>query len=146
MKHLFLTVLAGLALTSCGRDADGESSGGSKGFRSPSTLSFGESEFSPWMTKAQQQIAQDNKPATHYFAYTEGRNNGGLQEYRHVLKPFPKDKFAEWGVYWGLSSNEFYQIELKMLRGGFVRESLQVYTDAQGAAVHQAVWLRPLSK
>ena len=139
-------MLAGFACASCGRETKAESDPGSKGFRSPSSLSFGESEFSPWMSKAQQQIAQDNKPATHYFAYTEGRNHGGLQEYRHVLKPFPKDKFAEWAVYWGLSSNEFYQLELKMLRAGFVRESLQVYTDSQGAAFHQVVWLRPLPK
>lgn len=146
MKHHVFAVLAVLALVSCGRDSGSQAGGDSGGFKSPSSLTFGEKDFSPWMTKAQQQIAQDTKPATHYFAYTEGRNNGGLQEYRHVLKPFPKDKFAEWAVYWGLSANEFYQLELKMLRGGFVRESLQVYTDSQGVALHQVVWLRPLPK
>ena len=103
---------------------------------------YHEDEFSPWMTKAEQQVVYDRKHPGSYFACTEGRNNGGLNQYRHILKPVPSDKYSEWAIYWGLNPDEFYDIELKMLRSGFVREHLQVFTDSQGVALHQAVWLK----
>ena len=111
-------------------------------FKSPNTAAFVENEFSAWMTKAEQQVIYENKPAGQYFAYTEGRNLGGLNQYRHILRPSPLDKYSEWAVFWGLSTDEFYQLDLKMLRAGYGREHLQVFMDGQGVAFHQAVWLK----
>ena len=112
-------------------------------FKSSAGAAFRENEFSPWMTRAEQQIIYDNKPAGQYFADTEGRNNGGLNQYRHVLRPFPQNTCSDWAVYWGLSGEEFYQLDLKFLRAGYVRDHLQVFVDGQGQSFHQAVWLKP---
>ena len=140
MKNIILFSILGLCCVSCKKT--GEISTG-KNYKNIKTATFSEADFSAWMTKAEQQVQYDTKPADHYFAYVEGRNEGGLNQYRHVMSKFPADRYAEWSVYWGLSTEEFYQVELRMLRGGFVRESLQVFTDTRGMAFHQAVWLKP---
>ena len=60
-----------------------------------------------------------------------------------MLQKFDAVKYKEWGVFWGLTPEEFYQIDLKMQKAGYVREYLQVFEDATGKAYHQGVWLRP---
>lgn len=102
-----------------------------------------EAEFSPWMSKADQQVAYEEREEGMFFAYTEGRNNGGFHQYRHVMKKFTGEKHAEFAVFWGLSASEFYQIDLSMRQKGFVRENLQVFEDGAGKAYHQALWLLP---
>ena len=123
-------------LSSC---KDGAESA-ARNYSETSGQTFSESEFSPWMSKADQQIAYDAREEGTYFAHTEGRCHGGLQQYRHVVKPLPAD--SQWGVYWGLSAAEFYQVDLKLQRDGYTRRSLQVFQDGTGAAYHQAVWMR----
>ncbi|MGJ8672399.1 hypothetical protein [Rubritalea sp.] len=67
---------------------------------------FDESEFSKWMSKADQQIsrsadqqiAYDSRDPNTYFAYTEGRSQSGFQQFRHVIKPLPVETHSEWGV------------------------------------------------
>lgn len=114
----------------------------SDSFKEIKSGSYNDSDFSPWMTKAEQQVAHEAKAPGQYYAYVEGRNNGGLNQYRHVQRAFPGDQYELWSVYWGLSTEEFYQVELKMLRAGYSRENLQVFVDSNGNAMHQAVWLK----
>jgi hypothetical protein len=101
-----------------------------------------EKDFSPWMSKAQVQVEYEKPREGKYFSLIEGRDNGGLHEYRYVIKPFPAAKFSQWAVFWGLSADEFYQVDLKMLRSGFVRDNTQVFRDAAGKTYHQVVWLK----
>lgn len=126
------------------KDTKAKTDSGTTGYRDQGSKSYAETDFSEWMSKAGQQVAYDALPAGTYFVYSEGRNNGGFNQYRHVKAAFPKDKFSEWGVFWGLSPSEFYELELKMIKSGFVRQNLQVFTDSQGLAMHQAVWMKPL--
>ena len=123
-------------LPSCKEAPD--SSARSKSYSETSGEEFKEGDFSAWMSKADQQMAYDGRKEGTFFAYTEGRCEGGLQQFRHVLKPLPAD--TQWGVYWGLSASEFYKVDLKLQRDGFVRGNLQVFDDGTGAAYHQAVW------
>ena len=140
---MFLTVLmVGLICGSCNHKNEA-SQAACTAFKSSAGAAFREDEFSAWMTKAEQQVIHDNKPAGQYFADIEGRYNGGLNQYRHVLRPFDQYRYAAWAVYWGLTAEEFYQVELKMLKTGHVRQHLQVFVDGQGQAFHQAVWLKP---
>ncbi len=143
MKFPLILLAAGLVCGSCNNKTRNEvPSAAAATFKSSGATVYRDDEFSPWMTKAEQQVIYDNKPAGQYFADTEGRNLGGLNQYRHVLRPFPQDKFTEWAVYWGLNAEEFYQLDLKLLRAGYTREHLQVFVDRQGVAFHQAVWLK----
>ena len=103
---------------------------------------FDEGEFSEWMSKADQQIAYDSRDKNTYFAYTEGRSQGGFQQFRHVIKPLPVETHSEWGVYWGLGTEEFYVVDLKLQRAGFERHNLQVFENGAGEAFHQATWLK----
>lgn len=135
--------LAMLGLAACDRPQSERSATPPAGYKSSGATVFGTADFSAWMTKAEQQLAFDSKPAGQYFAYTEGRCEGGLHQYRHVLRPEPSDRYSEWAAFWGLDAEAFYQLELKMLRAGFVREHIQVFTDTAGVAWHQAVWLKP---
>ena len=50
---------------------------------------FEESEFSQWMSKADQQIAYEGRDENTYFAYTEGRSKNGFLQFRHVVQPLP---------------------------------------------------------
>jgi hypothetical protein len=134
---LAASCLIGLcALSSC-KDAPESAA---KTYSESSGEKFNEGDFSRWMSKADQQIAYEVRKEGTYFAYTEGRCEGGLQQYRHVLKPLPAD--SQWGVYWGLSASEFYQVDLKLQRDGYKRRNLQVFVDDTGAAFHQAVWMK----
>lgn len=103
---------------------------------------YTESEFSQWMSKADQQIAYEKRDPKTYFAYTEGRSEAGFQQFRHVVRPLPVETHSEWGVYWGLSHEEFYLIDLKLQKAGFERENLQVFEDGTGNAFYQSVWLK----
>ena len=103
---------------------------------------FDESEFSKWMSKADQQIAYERREKDTYFAYTEGRNQNGFQQFRHVVQPLPVESHSEWGVYWGLDTEEFYLVDLKLQRAGFKRYNLQVFEDSAGNSFHQATWLK----
>lgn len=137
-------VLIGLcALSSCSKSEESASAGSSaKSYSDVSGKSFKGGEFSPWMSKADQQIAYGSLRKGTYFAYTEGRSEGGLQQYRHVIKSLKKDDSSKYAAYWGLSSNEFYQVDLKLQREGFTRSNLQVFEDGTGAAFHQALWVK----
>lgn len=149
MKRNWISILAApliaaVACVSCQSSSDKEkTSEAPKGYKSFKSGAVSDSEYSQWMSKADLRIIHENNKQGDYFACIEGRNNGGMLEYRHVTRPFPSDKFAEWAVFWGLSSDEFYQIDLKMLRAGFKRENTQVFEDATGAAYHQVVWIKP---
>jgi len=141
MKISLTLLLASLICPSCNPKSDSPHPA-SIAFKSSGAAAFREDEFSDWMTKAEQQVSYEKTPPGHYFAYTEGRNCGGLNQYRHILRPAPLDQFSEWAVYWGLSADEFYQLDLKLLKTGYARQHLQVFMDGQGAAFHQAVWLK----
>jgi len=147
MKPLryFALVLVCSGAFACKGKEDKQSAAAKAGYRDQGSKSYTDADFSEWMSKAEQQVAHDAKAAGTYFAYTEGRNEGGFNQYRHAMAVFPKDKYLEWGVFWGLSPTEFYDLELKMLKDGFIRENLQVFTDSQGLAMHQVVWVKPNS-
>lgn len=137
-----LSAAAALLTISCKPSAAPEKAEAS-GFKSIKEGSYAESDFSDWMSKAGLQNVYEKRAAGTYFAYVEGRNNGGLQEFRFVSKPFTGEKYTEFAVFWGLSSDEFYQVDLKMLRSGFIRGNTQVFVDGTGKAYHQVIWLKP---
>lgn len=147
-KHV-LAVVSSLALiltmSSCKEAATADSGEPASTITTNSYSSdhnFKESDFSKWMSKADQQIAYEGRDKKKYFAFTEGRSQGGFHQYRHVLRPLPTDTHSEWAVYWGLSSEEFYAVDLKLQKAGFVRTHLQVFEDGSGKAFSQAVWLK----
>lgn len=143
MKPILYLFTATLLVCSCKKELPPTTTTtNTVGYKELKSGPYQETDFSAWMTKAEQQVTHENKPKDQYYAFVEGRNNGGLNQYRHVMRPFPADKYSTWSVYWGLSSDEFYQLELKMLRDGFTRDSLQVFTDPSGKALHQVVWLK----
>jgi hypothetical protein len=142
MKKSRIPLILLLCLSSSACNPKSENSPPS-GYRDYGSAKYEEKDFSAWMSKAEQKTAYDAKSPGSYFSYTEGRNNSGFNQYRQVKATFPQEKFTEWGVFWGLTADEFYQLELKMLASGFVRQNLQVFTDSQGLALHQVVWLKP---
>jgi hypothetical protein len=151
MRYNHFMIFVGIAALGLGCDSKYMSAGGSSrmavsGFEEIKDTVFDDTEYSGWMSKADQQVAYDARAEGTYFAHIEGRSNGGFHQYRHVLKPFQADQYDEWAVYWGLTTDEFYQIDLKMLRSGSIRQNMQVFVDAEGKAYHQAVWLKPKTK
>ncbi|MBC8125551.1 MAG: hypothetical protein H8M99_00175 [Gloeobacteraceae cyanobacterium ES-bin-144] len=146
MKTFLLVFASSLLVISCGGPKNNQTeSEAPVGYNSNKPGTYADKDFSAWMTKAEQQIAYEKKPAGTYFACTEGRNFGGLNQYRHIQKPLPQEKYSEWAVFWGMNSDEFYTTELKLMRAGFVRDQLQVFIDSDGRAMHQVVWLKPLA-
>lgn len=139
MKSTICLIATAVLLASCKKEVAPVKS---ETFQEIKAGSYSESDFSPWMTKAEQQVAHEKKAEGQYYAYVEGRNNGGLNQYRHVQRQFSADQYDRWSVYWGLNTEEFYQVELRLLREGYTRENLQVFVDSSGMAMHQAVWLR----
>lgn len=113
------------------------------GYCLPVSTAWAEEEYTQWMTRAELQFFQDQTPPGQYFVHVEGRNHAGLSEYRAVRKPLPADQYAEAAVFWGLSEKDTFDNELRLLRAGYVRKSMQVYVDASGNALHQIVWVRP---
>ena len=109
----------------------------------PASTAWAEDEYTQWMTRAELRFFHDQIPAGQYFAHVEGRNNAGLSEYRAVKKPLPSEQYADASVSWGLDDNDAFTSELRLLRAGFVRKSMQVFIDASGSARLQIVWLRP---
>jgi len=114
------------------------------GYCLPASTVWAEEEYTQWMTRAELQYFQEQTPKGQYFAHVEGRNNAGLSEYRAVRKPLPTEQYAEAAVLWGLDDNAAFETELRSLRAGFVRKSMQVFVDASGSARHQIVWLKPI--
>lgn len=58
------------------------------------------------------------------------------------LMRFPADLYDRWTFYCGLNTEEFHQVQLRLLLEGCPRENFQVFVDSNGTAMHQAVWLR----
>lgn len=110
----------------------------------PASTAWADDEYTQWMTRAELQYFQDQAPTGQYFAHVEGRNNAGLCEFRAVRKPLVAEQYAAAEVCWGLSDNEVFDTELRLLRAGFVRKSMQVFVSASGVALHQLVWLKPV--
>ncbi|KAB2642095.1 MAG: LysM peptidoglycan-binding domain-containing protein [Verrucomicrobia bacterium] len=108
----------------------------------PASTVWSEEEYTQWMTRAELQFFQEQLAAGQYFAHVEGRNNAGLCEYRAVRKPLPVEQYVEAAVFWGLGDKDVFDTELRLLRAGFVRKSMQVFVDASGQALHQLVWLQ----
>ncbi|HVJ46274.1 MAG TPA: LysM peptidoglycan-binding domain-containing protein [Luteolibacter sp.] len=107
---------------------------------------WSDSDFTPWMSRAELQYRQENNPADQYFARVEGRDNGGMMEYRAVIKTFPSDQYDQWAVFWGIDEKELFDWELKLLKSGFAREEMQIFADAGGNVYHQIVWLKPMNR
>jgi LysM repeat protein len=150
MKPLLLVSFACLA-TACreqpARTADAEPITAAKpaaGYCLPASTAWAEDDFTQWMTRAELLHFQGQAPSGQYFSHVEGRNNGGLNEYRAVRQPLPTEQYAEAAVFWSLDEKELFDTELRLLRNGFVRKSMQVFVDASGTALHQIVWLKPL--
>ncbi len=114
------------------------------GYCLPASSMWAEDEYTQWMTRAELQYFHDQTPADQHFAHVEGRNNGGLNEYRAVRKPLPAEQYVKCAAFWGLTDKELYDCELRLLRSGFVRKSMQAFVDASGTALYQLVWLRPV--
>jgi hypothetical protein len=152
MKPITPLVLLALAclVPSCGKritpkpDAKPATTVTGPGYCLPASSLWPEEEYTQWMTRAELQYFQEKISADQYFAHVEGRNNGGLNEYRAVRKALPADQHAKGAVYWGISDKELFDNELRLLRTGFVRKSMQVFVDASGNAMHQCVWLKPI--
>lgn len=128
---------------SAGTPERGSAQAVSGGYLSPKP-DWSESDYSGWMTRAELQHLQDASPPERYFAYVEGRNNGGVAEFRAVTRDLATAEFTQWAVFWGIDEQELFDWELRLLRSGFVRKSMQVFFDSTGRAVHQVVWLRPV--
>ncbi|MEI6655873.1 MAG: LysM peptidoglycan-binding domain-containing protein [Verrucomicrobiota bacterium] len=114
------------------------------GYCLPASSMWAEEEYTQWMTRAELQYFHDQTPSGQYFAHIEGRNNGGLNEYRSVRKPLLTEQYAKSAAFWGLTDKELYDCELRLLRSGFVRKSMQAFVDASGTALYQLVWLKPV--
>ncbi|MEI6674003.1 MAG: LysM peptidoglycan-binding domain-containing protein [Verrucomicrobiota bacterium] len=114
------------------------------GYCLPASSMWAEEEYTQWMTRAELQYFHDQTPADQHFAHIEGRNNGGLNEYRAVKKPLPTEQYAKGAAFWGLTDKELYDCELRLLRSGLVRKSMQAFVDASGTALYQLVWLKPV--
>lgn len=112
------------------------------GYLSPQPR-WDDADFTKWMSRAELQYLQDMTPSEQYFAYVEGRNNSGVAEFRAVKRDLPTDQYSQWAVFWGIDEAELFDWELRLLRTGFERKSMQVFFDSTGTAVHQIVWLRP---
>jgi hypothetical protein len=115
-----------------------------QGYCLPASSMWAEEEYTQWMTRAELQYFQDQARADQYLAHIEGRNNGGLNEYRAVRKSLPTEQYVKCAAFWGVGDADFFDCELRLLRSGFVRKSMQVFIDASGNARHQLVWLRPV--
>lgn len=133
----FLIFVGACCVVSC----DSRNSGGGSGSGEISKK-WKEDDFTPWMSRAELQVMQENHPEGQYFTYVEGRVNGGLAEYRAVSKAFESDLYSHWAVFWGLDENELFQQELKLLNAGFAKKERQVFLDSTGKALHQMVWIR----
>jgi hypothetical protein len=141
-RMVLLALSCGAAVVSCKPSTNATERGAGGDYQSYAKEAASENDFTPWMSKAQVQVEYEKPREGKYFSLIEGRDNGGLSEYRYVLKPFPGTKYSQWAVFWGLSADEFYQVDLKMLRSGFVRDHTQVFRDAAGKSHHQVVWLK----
>lgn len=142
VSYLVAPIIATCVCISCQSSREKEDRSEQAGYRLYKSGAAVEEDFSPWMSKADLQIVHEMPRNGDYFAFVEGRNNGGMNEYRYVLKQFPAERYAQWAVFWGLSADEFYRMDLKMLREGLERENTQVFLDAAGKAHHQVVWLK----
>lgn len=141
---LSATILAMLCAVSCEKPATvqkNETAIQPVDFQSSETT-WGEEEFTPWMSRAELQMCQSNAPEDQYFAHVEGRDNHGRPEYRAVLKRFPEDQFDQWAVFWGIDEDELYDWELRLLKAGFFRSSMQAFRDAENKVNYQIVWLK----
>ena len=114
-----------------------------QGYSNIEADAFAADDFSPWMSKADLQLVFDALKQGDHFAYVEGRNNGGFHQYRHVTLAFTGPEHSEWGAFWGLTQEQFYKVDLKMLKSGYIRKHLQVFEDGAGYAHHQGLWLKP---
>lgn len=103
---------------------------------------WSQSDFTPWMSRAELQHLQENNPSDQYFAHVEGRYREGHIEYRAVIRPFSSDEYDQWAVFWGINEAELFDWELRLLKAGFTRKDTQVFEDATGRALHQIVWLK----
>lgn len=155
MRYLKYKLIGGFAILLAGCDRSNHPNGGEKaandellglrtGFQEGEAKPE-EERFSPWMTKAQLQVALENVPAGTYYAYVEGRENGGCNQYRAATATFPAGEWGRWAVFWGLSERELYDTEIRLLRDGYVRRQLQVFSCMGREAVYQGVWLQPAS-
>ena len=115
----------------------------SEGYCDVEAGAFEENDFSPWISRADLQIVFDDLKKGDYFAYVEGRNNGGFQQYRHVTKKFVEDEYVDWAIFWALTQDQFYKVDLKMGKSGYVRLRMQVFEDSAGVAYHQVLWVKP---
>ncbi|MEN9974909.1 MAG: hypothetical protein RLZZ282_915 [Verrucomicrobiota bacterium] len=115
----------------------------SSGYSTENNGDYTTQDFSAWMSKGDMQFAYEKRKPGTFFIYVEGRNHGGFHQYRFVSRPFPKEKFSEWSSFWGMTSEAFYQLDIKMLRAGFERSNLQVFEDATGQAFYQSLWMKP---
>jgi LysM repeat protein len=104
---------------------------------------WSEEDFTKWMSRAELQYQQDMIPSEQYFAYVEGRNNRGVAEFRAVKRDLLIAEYSQWAVFWGIDEEELFDWELRLLRTGFERKSMQLFFDSTGIPVHQIVWLRP---
>ncbi len=140
-KWMMVIALGGLSL-SCGEQRDSSKASGT-GYSSEKEGRYADKEFSAWMSKADMQIAYDKRAEGTFFVYAKGRSNGGFHEYRYVSQAFPKEKFSEWASFWGMTPDEFYQMDVKMQRLGFQRTNVQVFEDKAGNAFYQSLWMKP---
>lgn len=104
---------------------------------------WSDSEFTSWMSRAELQYRQETNPADQYFSRVEARKHDGAMQYRAVVRPFPSDLYDQWAVFWGIGDAELFDWELRLLKGGFVRDNMQVCKDPEGRMRHQIVWLKP---
>lgn len=113
------------------------------GYSSEKDGIYAAKDFSAWMSKGDMQFAYEKRNQGTFFIYAEGRNHAGFHQYRYVSRPFPREKFSEWASFWGMTPEEFYQIDIKMQRAGFERSNLQVFEDSAGNAFYQSLWMKP---
>lgn len=139
-------MLVGTGLWSCSPPESGNEKQEEEGYAQSLNLYLSKETFTGWETVVDSQLSQDELQATsRYKAYIEGRNHGGLDELRAVIKEFPKHEYETYVVKANMTSAEFYDRGTKLQREGYKRMSLQVYIDGSGTARHQAVWLKPIT-
>jgi len=141
-----LILFSAAALVSCEKEMKTPSATAVEqeaGYQSPAPA-WEEADYTGWMSRAELQYLQEMSPSERYFAYVEGRNNRGVSQFRAVQLDFQTDQYSQWAVFWGIDEKELFDWELRLLKTGFQRQSMQLFFDSNGTAIHQIVWLRPV--
>ena len=96
-------------------------------------------ELTPWMSRAGLQHFLEIQTTRNHFARVEGRLFEGGNEYRAFVEELDTKLYGNSIPLWGLTEEELFAHELRLLRRGFKRHDSQVFTNSAGIALYQLV-------